>query len=808
MLTRLLALLPLLLSWLACFWLSRELAARKRLPDDWRAAWLAACVMWGTFLVLITEATSLGHAFNAPALFGAWTLLTILLAALAARLSSQRGKLSASALRLILARFKLSGHEQPPMDVKLMAWLAGLLILLLGVVAFALPGTNWDSLTWRLPRVMHWIQQGSVEHFATNNLRQIESAPWAGFAIATLHLLQGSDQSANLIQWFAMLTSVMGATFIAEQLLPASGLTILRDGTPTQQKQFRIRLNAFTALLVVTLPIGALEAVTTQTDCITTCWVACLASFTLVLANDPANLACGLAAGFALALGAFTSGVMWLYALPVLVALAFWSWRKWRAKNFHWRVAAMFLFGFLVINAGHLTRNVRAFGSPFGSAIGTELERNETISFGGTFSNVLRNLLLDSDTGVPPITQVINATFSRLHVLTGHDENDPATTHPEAPFVLTDRFVVTDAHASAPVHLLLVLAAALVLLARVRSQKWLLVYGAGIIASFLLFCALFRWRQSNAQIHLAWLVMLMPLVAIVLTTHAPRRLIFLCSIATIGFVGVVLIYNRSRPLLDLKFAALPRVQQCLKPTAGHLYAPLAQICDDLAASRCRRIGLKLSSEDAEYPLWLMLRQRGYRGRIEHVRVKNESHRFAPPTVMPDAVISIAAPQSPPFTIDFPHQTDYGLFTVFWSEPSSRWEQLTRFDHVQAQSYPMTAMDKELLFSHRLITFYHRAARAGSLKFTGNITDATGLAVRHNSLRVTTNEGEATLPLDGHSIAIELSLPPLESVIKLAVLEPVAVNGGILQLRDFYWSWQPDSAVAVAKIKTPSSDAAK
>ncbi|MBI3417963.1 MAG: hypothetical protein HY043_21955 [Verrucomicrobia bacterium] len=802
-------LIPLLFSWLACFWLSRELAARRIIHPDWRLSWLIACVAWGTLLTLVVEAASQFRALNAPTMLGTWTFLSLLLGGFAARLAAQRGKLAASAVKEFFKWFKLSAQAQPPLDVKLMSWFAGLLILLLGFIAFTLPTTNWDSLTYHLPRVLHWIQQGSVEHFATNNTRQIEFAPWSGFVITTLHLLQGSDQAANLVQWFAMLTSVVGATFIAQHLLALRSRTESPDNIADGAGgHFCARVNSFTALLVVTLPIGAVEAITTQTDYVTTAWLVCFTVFALLLAKEPANLSHAIVASLSLALGVLTKATMYSYALPIVLGLTWLAFARWTASRLRWRLAGIFVLGFLLLNVGHLVRNYHCFGSPLGSPHILALERNQHISFGGTFSNVIRNLLLQTNTGVAPVTRVINAFAESLHRATGHDLNDPDTTYAEAPFAFRDQFLVTDSYASAPIHLLLVAVAVILLFVRARKHGWLLAYGALFVASFVLFCALLRWQHWHGRIHLAYFVLLTPLVAVVFVKYSPRWLVALISVVAAGFVVLSMVHNRSRPLLDLKLAALPRERQCLQPLAGHLHEPLAQICDDLAAAHCERIGLKLGFDDAEYPLWLMLRRHGFNGWIEHVRVENESRSLSVPGGRPDAVISIAAPQSPPFTIEFPHQTDYGLFTVFWSEPASQWTQFMRFDFERAQSRLMTSADTELLFSHRLITFYHRAARGGTLKLTGSVTDSSDVVVRHNLLRVTTNDGEATLALDGHPVSIELSIPPPESAIKLAVLEPGASGDGIFKLRDFHWSWETDSANPVTNFPPPPTRATK
>src|SRR2546426_7647634 len=60
------------------------------------------------------------------------------------------------------------------------------------------PTMNWDSLTYHLPRVMHWIQQGSVRHYPTACISQIQMGPWAAFV--QTHLILRSEEHTSELQ--------------------------------------------------------------------------------------------------------------------------------------------------------------------------------------------------------------------------------------------------------------------------------------------------------------------------------------------------------------------------------------------------------------------------------------------------------------------------------------------------------------------------------------------------------------------------------------------------------------------------------
>ena len=57
-----------------------------------------------------------------------------------------------------------------------------------------------DNLYHRLPRIMHWIQEGRVGYFATPTPAEIQYTKLSEYMIAQIYLLKGSDRMINLVQ--------------------------------------------------------------------------------------------------------------------------------------------------------------------------------------------------------------------------------------------------------------------------------------------------------------------------------------------------------------------------------------------------------------------------------------------------------------------------------------------------------------------------------------------------------------------------------------------------------------------------------
>jgi 4-amino-4-deoxy-L-arabinose transferase-like glycosyltransferase len=562
----------------------------------WRVAFLAAAITWGLVVTAMTEVLSLFRLIT----FG-W-LLTLWVGAVF---------LSAGICVAISNREKLTALLEFPSIPRFEFWClaaVGTIASLVSLVAFAAPPNNADSMIYHMARVMHWIQNQTVAHYPTNLLHQLFQLPWAEFAIMHFQVLSDGDQWANLVQWFSMVGSVVGVSLIARQL-----------GADT-------RGEVLAAVIVATIPMGILQASSTQNDYVAAFWLVCLAHF-IFRFKMQRSWANALGVGASLALALLTKGTAYLYALPLLVWWTFSALRnlRWRA----WQPLLVVVVIVLSVNMGHYVRNFELFGNPLG--IGQVPYSNEVFGPRAVGSNIIRNISLHMGTPSDGINTAIFKSVRMLHVSVGIDATDPRTTlfHSCCPFRING-FSTFEDLAGNPIHLgLMMLSLALLFASREQQgARDLTAYATVLTVAFLIFCAYLKWMPWNSRLHLPLFVLWSPLISVVLLRRASYKTAPLIIILLMVASTVYVFRNEIRPLIGFgpnsTVLNTSRVARLLKPYTklrDH-YPGAAHVVETL---RCSDVGLLIGDNDLEYPFWVLLpKTNRQRLRIEHINVTNVS----------------------------------------------------------------------------------------------------------------------------------------------------------------------------------------
>jgi 4-amino-4-deoxy-L-arabinose transferase-like glycosyltransferase len=577
-----------------------------------RRAFLEAALVFYAFIAVVTEVLSLFNALTAPFLIGLWGAAALVL------LAKFRRDLKDGAVRLqkdLRVKF-----ETVPKFYLVLTLFIYLVTLVLALVS---PPNTYDSMTYHLARVGHWIQSGSVGHYTTVILRQLYQPPLAEYGILHLQLLSGSDYFANLVQWFALAGTGAGVSLI------------VRDFGQNAKMQ------GLAALLSATLPAAIVQGSSTQNDLIVSFFI--IAFFYFWLAAVKSNAWRDFIwTGLALGLAILTKGSAYVFCFPIglfFTVVHFLALKHSPArKRFIGQVALVLLLA-LAFNFGHYARNTKLFGSPVST--GGEEVGNKNLTVRMALSNVARNYTLHLGTTSKKWKLTLEDAMKRLF---GDELKNPNSTWLADDFGFEINYSTHEDSAGNFVHLLLItLAVLLVFFIRGDDRRYLYGLGFSIVFGFILFSLLLKWQIWGSRLQMPLFMLGTVLATVFIARLLPRTGVWaaiLCFITALSF----LFYSAPRRVLSDsgKFVLNePRATKYFKnlPDLEPYYTEAVNFIKERPAAP-EEVGLFIEYNEYEYPLWVLLkkdfRQKPY---FRHVGVTNVSSKFNLGRPMPEFIIS-------------------------------------------------------------------------------------------------------------------------------------------------------------------------
>ena len=302
---------------------------------DWRMAFLQSATFLGGYMVLFSELLSLFHALTSFWVAFFWSAALVISVVLGWR----KGWIATGVFSL------KNAWKKPDWFDILAGSLVVIIMALLFYIAVKSPVNNNDALRYHMSRVVHWIQNDSLSHFATAYLPQVMHPIGAELVILNTSLLWGSNNLANLVQWISL----------AGALVAVSGLVSLMGGGKSAQW--------LAIAFGISLPVGILEATNTQNDLVTAFWYLTLLHFIISLKSQKRPWLDSVVIGLCLGMGLLSKATFYPYAVAPLVYMGIIIFQKYQIKQ---AIISLFLIiAFSVtINFGHWTRNIMSFGSP------------------------------------------------------------------------------------------------------------------------------------------------------------------------------------------------------------------------------------------------------------------------------------------------------------------------------------------------------------------------------------------------------------------------------------------------------------
>ena len=592
----------------------------RGLRQGWRLAFLAALTVMGLLCWLITEILGAFRAITLPGIAVAWTVAALAATLQAFGLFGRRKQY----LRPALEDLK-QGAASLPLEAVLQLAFMFISGGVLAVIAYAAAPNTWDSLTYHLSRIMHWQQERSLAFYATPIQRQLAFGPMAEMGMLNYQILAGSDRLAAFMQFFGMVGCVAGASLIAKKL------------------GAELRGQLLAALAVMTIPMGVLQATSTQNDYVVALWSICFVLFVIVQVQEGASAALALLAGAALGLAVDTKITALLYLASVGLWYAAGLIRQLRAAA--WKPLAEAALVGVVVLLPQAARNFGLYGNLLGTAPGPELSGyvNEVISPRVWASNLVRNVAAQLATPSARANQLIEQGVQQVHAIIGLGVNSPVATWRGSHFQVV--FTLHEDSASDPVQLILVAAALAAVLIGKRSKT--APYALCVLGGVGLLCIVLKWQPWNSRLELPLLILGMPLVGAAASAHLPRPALGVGALVLAMVSLPYLLGNSTRPLVGARSVLLTdRLNQYFYfPSVVDTSASYTAVARILSAADCDRVGLVLSFDDREYLSWVTLRTYEPGAEFEHIMVKNPSGQYGAPFV-PCAIVSTTTPGRP------------------------------------------------------------------------------------------------------------------------------------------------------------------
>ena len=586
-----------------------------------RIAFIKTSVFIGVFIVVFTEVFSAFHVLTSIWLVGLWMALAFSSSVFFIRTFNKQRFLS---IIFRLQRIRVSFNHQNLYN-KTSICTAGILLFICLLTALLAAPNNSDSLCYHLPRVAHWIQNRSVVHYPTHDLRQISFPPGAAYIQAHLNLLNHGDSAANCVQWWAFLGSVIGLSLMTKSMV----------GSHAQ---------AAVSLVCASIPMAIMQSTTTQNDLIVTFWLICFVYFIFHSNTYTTEDLIWMAMGLGLAI--VTKPTAYIFGFPFLVMLGYKFYaERCTTKSLLSKMAApaykllIILVLAVSLSLPAYARNVHVFGTFLGTDTGTRIK---TISPVTVISNILRNIGLNL-----PSYGYWKAVEAIHHGLFGIKMNEPSSTYEGNSFqykyrwfyLLPDEDVV-----GSPTHLILFVVAVVLLFRRGNYNRegeptdlrWLVIC---LLTGFVLYSSLLKWQIWGNRL-------LLPIIFIgsivsgqMLTQLDAKGFRLVPRIVIFGLAAIGIFYSLTpirHPFIPIPKSystysqsnsvfSLTRQENYFSGTYKDLNKPIKTICDRIQRDKIKVVGLEFDHQIPEYLLWASLLNRNYFVKIMHIDVNNRSN---------------------------------------------------------------------------------------------------------------------------------------------------------------------------------------
>lgn len=570
------------------------------------------------FLYGMTEILSLFNAINTFAIASIWGIITLFSFFILIKKRS-----------CIRECFDFS-YIRNSFSENFIFWCVIIISGIVFVLSVCIVPYNWDSMTYHIPRIMHWIQNGSVAHYACHDISQISDSPLAEFVNMHVYLLSGNtDKFLNLLQTFSYYVLIYFVYKISRRI------GVSRRG------------GQLASLLFATIPTAFGEALMTQVDLFASIWFVFFVYLTMDLIEEERleftkyNLArvlfLGIIAGIAYISKPHVCIGMFVFALW----LVFRCMQRKDKCNMIVSYSGIAICSAFLIASPEIIRNFITFGSFAAKESSTGfLITNFSPAY--LILNCMLHIGSNMNNTFVDISGFIRKVVGKSSlILTGDSQLPQGLSMWED--INPDDYNV-DLAINSVVTYIFVLALLLFLvlwIINIRKRKRLMIFQQYIVVGFvaiITFMVIVTWYRCVNRYIVGYYAVLIPAIVLVFELIARNKpQIYEAFISISMFVTLVILIPMLKYHCQMAVNSTPHFNKYFFLQGGHGQPYEGLLCD-VEKNGYTHVGFICGADSFEYPIWYGLK--GKVNEFRHVNVDNETMKYADNSFIPECVIVV------------------------------------------------------------------------------------------------------------------------------------------------------------------------
>lgn len=569
------------------------------------------------YLFIITEILSLKDAITFISLTGLWILflaLNIICIVWNIRKYGFRKTQIESVIRLL--------KNEKIIFIFFCIFTAAILLL-----AYYTAPYNLDSMACYLPKIMHWAQNQSIEHYAAMGAEQISTPDFAQYIRLHIFVLSGyKDQLFTLVQCVAYLINARFVYLIARKL------------------GCRKEWSYAAVCIFLSLPITFAEALSTQYDLVTAVFVSAFALMMLYYFKDTSRI------------NVEKQGIVHTGMMGACIGLAFIT-----KQTTGFAIAVFILWLLIICYRAHIGRKIilisigtaaisaiififpkaiRLYGT-FGTFLPEEFSAShivDTIDPRLLLLCFVKNLSFSfSGHSIYMSNRIVERGVAALAKILHVDLVDPRISIYDY-FTLNEPFDYNHDRATGELICILFCIAiviGLVILLKRKYNGYILLYTSAAFLSFILFLTLMKFTTHRTRYEISYFALLCPAVCIIFQQHLKEKI-------RIAFRSCILLYCMCEIISMFIYHGAISIETNggERPLAyfkhqGYTYESYVHVAEKMKEKGYTTVGLTGTSW-FEYEIWPMTQE--FVERIECVNVENKTSVHEDQEYFPDCIL--------------------------------------------------------------------------------------------------------------------------------------------------------------------------